>query len=232
MKLAWWRKLRRVACSLKELEEDSDDAQGRTQHVGRTKAITWVGSTRNWVKSGGYLLGKSDGESGGRGSPPARNTKPPGRGLGWRSSRSVRSTFAQQRSTASTVSATSTPCWEPVLQRVVTSSDCRTKRDGTSKISASGYRVIFSGECIRNGQHGVGLAIQEDVVKKAGEDGIVIECISARLLKGLISIKSNFVTFVVAYAPTEEAPEGQKTKYMEALNCTVASVPAREYVFV
>ena len=36
---------------------------------------------------------------------------------------------------------------------------------------------------------------------------------------------------MVAYAPTEEAPEGQKVKYMAALNCTVASVPAREYVF-
>ena len=37
---------------------------------------------------------------------------------------------------------------------------------------------------------------------------------------------------MVAYAPTEEAPEGQKAKYMAALNCTVASVPAREYAFV
>ena len=45
-------------------------------------------------------------------------------------------------------------------------------------------------------------------------------------------MKSNFVTFVVAYAPTKEAPEGQKAKYMAALKCTVASVPAREYVFV
>ena len=37
---------------------------------------------------------------------------------------------------------------------------------------------------------------------------------------------------MVAYAPTEEAPEGQKAKYMAALNWTVASVLAREYVFV
>ena len=37
---------------------------------------------------------------------------------------------------------------------------------------------------------------------------------------------------MVAYAPTEKAPEGQNVKYMVALNCTVASVPAREYVFV
>ena len=50
----------------------------------------------------------------------------------------------------------------------------------------------------RKGQHGVGLAIKEEIVKKAGEDGITIECISARLLKARISIKSNIVTFVVA----------------------------------
>ena len=84
----------------------------------------------------------------------------------------------------------------------------------------------------RKGQYGVGLAIKERIVKKAGEDGITIKCISARLPKARISIKSNFVTFMVAYAPTGEAPEGQKAKYMAALNCTVASVPAREYVFV
>ena len=111
-----------------------------------------------------------------------------------------------------------------------------TKRDGTSKIVASKYRVIFSGDCSwvkgRKGQHWVGLAIEGDIVKKAGENGITNECISARLLKAQISIKSNFVTFVIAYAPTEEAPEGQKAKYMASLNCTAASVPAREYVFV
>ena len=110
-----------------------------------------------------------------------------------------------------------------------------TKRDGTFEISASGYRVFFCGDCSmvkgRKGQHGVGLAIKE-IIKKAGENGIAIECISARLLKARIPIKSNFVTFGVAYAPTEEAPEGQKAKYMAALNWTVASVPAREYVFV
>ena len=37
---------------------------------------------------------------------------------------------------------------------------------------------------------------------------------------------------MVAYAPTEEVPKGQKVKYMSANNCTLASMPAREYVFV
>ena len=63
-----------------------------------------------------------------------------------------------------------------------------TKRDGTSEIVASGYRVYFSGDAQRGqgrkGQHGVGLAIKEEIAKKAGKDGIAIECISApRLLK-------------------------------------------------
>ena len=95
--------------------------------------------------------------------------------------------------------------------------------------TASFSAVVAAG---LKGQHGVGLAIKEEIAKKAGEDGITIECISARLLKARISIKSNFVTFVVAYAPTEEWPEGQKAKYIAALNCTVASAPAREYAFV
>ena len=47
-----------------------------------------------------------------------------------------------------------------------------------------------------------------------------------------ISIESNFVTYVVSYTQTEEAPEEPKAKYMTALNSTVASVFAREYVFV
>ena len=112
-----------------------------------------------------------------------------------------------------------------------------TKRDGTSETTvASRYRVFFSGDCSgvggRKEQHRVGLTIKLGIVKKAGEDGIIIERISARLLKARISIKLNFVTLVVAYAPTEETPEGQKAKYMSALNCTVASEPARVYVFV
>ena len=123
------------------------------------------------------------------------------------------------------------------MQRAGTSSDCRRpKRDGTFEISTSEYRVFFSGDCStvkgKKGQHGVELAVKEEIVKKAGEDGITIECISVHLLKARILIKSSFVTFVVAYAPTEKAPEGQKAKYMTALNCTVASVPAREHVFV
>ena len=57
-------------------------------------------------------------------------------------------------------------------------------------------------------------------------------CISAHLLKTRNSTKPNILTFVVTYAPTEEALEGQETKYMAALKSTVASMLAREYIYL
>ena len=110
-----------------------------------------------------------------------------------------------------------------------------TKRDGTSEIVASGYHVYFSvdnsGVKGRIGQQEVGRAINEAITKNDGKDGIAIKCISPRLLKVPTSTVLIFVTFVVAYTPTEEAPEGKNTIYMVALNSTVPSVPARERVF-
>ena len=101
---------------------------------------------------------------------------------------------------------------------------------------ASGYHVYFSVDCSgvkgRIGQQEVGLAINKAIVKNTGKDGIVIKCISARLLTARISIVSNFVTFLVAYTPKEEAQEGKNIIYTVTLNSTVPSVPAREYVFV
>ena len=43
---------------------------------------------------------------------------------------------------------------------------------------------------------------------------------------------SGHSTVLVANAPTETAAEGEKAKYMSALNSTVASVPAGEHAFV
>ena len=117
----------------------------------------------------------------------------------------------------------------------MTLSGCR-KPNGTEfpKIVAPGYRVYFSGDCSgfkgKKEQHGVRLVITEEIVKKAGKDGITIACISAHLLKARRSIKSNLITFMVAYAPTEEAAEGQKTKYMAALSSTLASMPTQKCV--
>ena len=111
-----------------------------------------------------------------------------------------------------------------------------TKWDGTSEIVSSRYYVYFSGNCggvkDRKGQHRVGQAIKEKTAKKTGKDSIATECILTRLLKSQTLVKSSFVTFVVAYAPTEEMAEAQKMKNMATLNNTVGPVLAREYVFV
>ena len=68
-----------------------------------------------------------------------------------------------------------------------------TKRDETSITVISGYHVYFSGDCSeikgRKRQHRVGLAIKEEIVKKVGKDGIVIEGISARLLRDQVSLR-------------------------------------------
>ena len=44
-----------------------------------------------------------------------------------------------------------------------------TKKEGTSDISASVYRIVFSGDCTmvkgRNGKHGGGLTMKEEIVK-------------------------------------------------------------------
>ena len=82
-----------------------------------------------------------------------------------------------------------------------------TKRDGTSEVVAPEYSVYFSDDCSgvkgRKGQHGVGLVIKEKIVKNDGKDGIAIESSSVRVLMARISIKLNFVTFVVVYAPVK-----------------------------
>ena len=181
----------------------------RTQHVGRTKARTWVENT--WTAARARF-------------------------------RLEELTFGTFNIRTAAVNGVNGIGHINTLLRPCAAKGCdvvglqETKRDGTSEIVASGYRVFFSGDCSgvkgRKGQHGVGLAIKEKVVKKACEDGIAIECISARLLKARISIKPYLVTFVVAYAPAEEAPERQKAKDMAALNSSVTSMPARKYFFV
>ena len=67
--------------------------------------------------------------------------------------------------------------------------------------------------------------MKKGIVEKAGKDGFAIACISASLLKAGISIKSTFVTLVVAYATTKNTAEGEKAKYMAALNSTVIPGP-------
>ena len=203
-----------------------------TQHVGITKARTWVKTTWNWAKGGAYLLGKSYGGKTARTKHRAARAR----------SRLDELTFGMLNVRTAAINGVNGIDHIDTLLRPCATKSCgvsgreETIRDGASVIVASGYRVYFNGDCSgvkgRKEQLGVELAIKKETVKKSSKDDIAIECISARLLKARISIKSNFVKFVIASAPTEEAPEGKKAKYMVALNSTVASVSTREYVFV
>ena len=68
-----------------------------------------------------------------------------------------------------------------MLQAVETLSNRRRPYicDGTSGTVASGYHVIFSGDCSgvkgTEEQYGVGLAIRREIVKQAGKDSIAID---------------------------------------------------------
>ena len=73
-----------------------------------------------------------------------------------------------------------------------------TRRDGHSTCTAAGY-LFCSGadgsKYERKGTQGVGLAVTESIVAGVGADGLVVECVSARLIKVCIQLegKSNAV---------------------------------------
>ena len=68
------------------------------------------------------------------------------------------------------------------------------------------------------------VAIKEEIVKKDGKNGIAVEGISARLVEARnFYYNNNF-----CYVRGSLRPEC----YMAVLDSTVASLPAREYVFV
>ena len=105
------------------------------------------------------------------------------------------------------------------------------RRGGQGSFVAAGYTVYFSGSD-KGGNHGVGLAVAKRIVDTCGT--LTPEPINERLLKVQLSLsgKSNRVTFVVAYAPTECAADSEKTKFWSMLLETVASVPRKDQLFV
>ena len=75
-----------------------------------------------------------------------------------------------------------------------------TKRDGQSTFTTAGYTVFRSGadgsKYERKGTYSVGLAVRESIVAGVEKGGLVVECISARLMKVRIQLegKSNGVS--------------------------------------
>ena len=89
-----------------------------------------------------------------------------------------------------------------------------TRRPGRTEFAAAGYRVFCSrvdGRSGRAGQHGVGLAVEESIIREATWTQ---ELTNERLMSMTFNLtgKSNAVTFVVAYGPTDTVSNTQEQK--------------------
>ena len=89
-----------------------------------------------------------------------------------------------------------------------------TRRPGRAEFAAAGYRVFFSGvdgSSGRAGQHEVGLVVKESIVRKATWTQ---ELTNERLMLMTSNLagKSNAITFVVAYGPTDTVSNTREQK--------------------
>ena len=111
-----------------------------------------------------------------------------------------------------------------------------TRRPGRTEFAAAGYRVFCSGEdgnSGRAGQHGVWLAVKESIIREATWTQ---ELTNERLMSMTFNLigKSNAVTFVVAYGPTDTVSNTreQKDMFWADLESAVSRVPSSNYRFV
>ena len=111
-----------------------------------------------------------------------------------------------------------------------------TRRPGRTELAAAGYRVFCSGvdgSSGRAGQYGVGLEVKESIIREATWTQ---ELTSERLMSMTFNLtgKSNAVTFVVAYDPTDTASKTreQKDVFWADLESAVSRVPSSDYLFV
>ena len=111
-----------------------------------------------------------------------------------------------------------------------------TRKPGRTEFAAAGYRMFCSGEdgsSGRAGQHGVGLAVKEYIVRGATW---AQELTNERLMSMTFNLagKSNAITFVMTYGPTDAVFNTleQKNAFWADLFCVVGRVPSSEYLFV
>ena len=111
-----------------------------------------------------------------------------------------------------------------------------TRRPGRTEFATAGYRVFCSGvdgSTGRAGQHGVGLAVKESIIRKATWTQ---ELTNERLMSMTFNLtgKSNAVTFIVAYGPTDTVSNTreQKAVFWADLESAVSRVPSSDYLFV
>ena len=111
-----------------------------------------------------------------------------------------------------------------------------TRRPGRTEFAVAGYRVFCSGVdggSGRAGQHGVRLAVKESIIRKATWTQ---ELTNERLMSMTFNLsgKSNTVTFVAAYGPTDTVSNTRKQKnvFWADLESAVSRVPSSDYLFV
>ena len=111
-----------------------------------------------------------------------------------------------------------------------------TRRPGRTEFAAAGYRVFCSGVDGSTGwarQHGVGLAIKESIIRGATWTQ---ELTNERLMSMTFNLtgKSNAITLVVAYGPTDTVSNTrqQKDVFWADLKSAVSRVPSRDCLFV
>ena len=111
-----------------------------------------------------------------------------------------------------------------------------TRRPGRTEFAAAGYRVFCSGvdgRTGRAGQHGMGLAVKESLIRGATWTQ---ELTNEHLMSMTFNLtgKSNAITFVVAYGPTDTVSNTrqQKDVFWTDLESAVSRVPSSDYLFV
>ena len=111
-----------------------------------------------------------------------------------------------------------------------------TRRPGRTEFAAAGYRVFCSGvdgNSGRAGQNGVGLAAKESIIREATWTQ---ELTNERLMSTTFNLtgKSNAVTFVLAYGPTDTVSNTreQKEVFWADLESAVSRVSSSDYLFV
>ena len=111
-----------------------------------------------------------------------------------------------------------------------------TRRPGRTEFSAAGYRVFCSGvdgSSARAGQHEVGLTVTKSIIHEATWTQ---ELTNERLMSMTFNFtgKSNAVTFVVVYGPTDTVSNTREQKHVfwVDLESAVSRVPSNDYLLV
>eukprot|EP00752_Nemacystus_decipiens_P015555 g13878.t1 len=122
-----------------------------------------------------------------------------------------------------------------------------TRREGQGCIEQGEYVIMWSGSRPgtkdKKGVHGVALALKTEMWDGVEERGRTVECISPRLMKVRLQMgRTCGVTFVVGYAPTENAPGNAaesvrggasgKDPFWRALDKAIREIPSRDRVVV